>query len=416
MVTEAMPTSRAAALGVWVGVGARDEPTELSGVSHFLEHLLFKGTATRSGREISAAVDRVGGDMNAYTMKEATAFYARVPATELALAVELMGDVVTAPALRDDDVEAERQVILEELRMDDDLPEDRAHSLLQESLFPEHPLGRETAGTAESVEVITAAEVRSFFERWYRPSNFVVAASGAVDHDEVVRLVERHLDGSRRRRGLGRGAKASSAASRPARLAPEASPRAVAVLRRRCEQVHLALGVSGLPHAHPDAEALELLHHALGGGMSSRLFDEVRDRRGLAYSVYSSTASYVDAGTFTVYAGTQPAHLDEVVGLIRSEVAKVIESGLTADELDVAKGYVAGAFVLGLESPTSRMARLAEHLSIYGRVLTVDEELARFRAVTSDDVARVAHEVLGRPWSAAAVGPVSAKHLRPLLA
>ena len=200
VTTERMPGARSVAAGVWVGVGARDEPAELAGVSHFLEHLLFKGSEHRSARQIAESIDRVGGDMNAFTTKEYTAYYTRLPASALSLGLDLLGDVLTAPALRDVDVESERQVILEELLMDEDSPEDRAHTLLYESLFPDHPLGRETAGVRETVTAITSADIRRFFQRWYRPATMVVAVAGGVDHDTVVAEVEQRFAAAGRSR------------------------------------------------------------------------------------------------------------------------------------------------------------------------------------------------------------------------
>ena len=242
-------------------------------MSHFLEHLLFKGTEERSAQPIAAAVDRVGGDMNAFTAKEYTAYYSRLPADELPLALEMLGDVLTAPALRDGDVENERQVILEELAMDDDLPEDVVHRLLAEAMFPGHALGRETAGTMATVETITPDDVRAFFRQWYRPSAMVVAVAGALDHDRVVSEVERRFPASG-------PVEQPCGSHRPASLQP------LVVDRRRTEQVQLAIGFRGVLVADaPDREALDVVNHVLGGGPSSRLFEEIREQRGLAYAV-----------------------------------------------------------------------------------------------------------------------------------
>jgi predicted Zn-dependent peptidase len=394
VVTERVPTALSVAAGVWVGVGARDEPDELSGVSHFLEHLLFKGTEERGAREIASAVDRVGGDINAFTAKEYTAYYSRVPAEHLPLAVELLGDVLTAPALRDGDVDNERQVILEELAMDDDLPEDVAHRLLAEGLFPEHPLGRETAGTAESVEAITPDDVRDFFRRWYRPSAMVVAVAGAVDHDAVVAEVERRFP-------------RAEPAPAPIRVAPTVEPASVVVDRRRTEQAQVALGFRGLPRRDPDREALDVMNHVLGGGLSSRLFEEIREQRGLAYAVGSATSSYADAGALTIAAGTGPGQVPEVLRLIEVELEKLLADGISAEELDVAVGYLTGAYVMGLEDTGSRMARLGALLTTTGTVRSVVEQLARWRAVTATDVERVIGRILGQTRSLAVVGPVS---------
>jgi predicted Zn-dependent peptidase len=385
-------------VGTWVGVGSRDEPAELSGVSHFLEHLLFKGTRTRSAREINEAVDRVGGEMNAFTTKEYTAYYARLPAGRLPMAVGLLGEVLTEPALRNDDVASEREVILEELAMDEDSPEDLAHTVLFEDLFAGHPLGRETAGQRETVAVTTADDVRAFFETWYTPANFVVAAAGAIEHDELVRLVSDAF-------GVAR-----SGAS-PLREPPALTKPALTVRRRTTEQVHLALGWRGVARDDADREALEVVNHVLGGGMSSRLFEEIRERRGLAYSVYSALASYGDAGAMSVYVGTTPDKLDEVIALTREQIDEVAAKGVSGDELDVAIGYLTGSYVLGLEDPSSRMARLGSQVTCYGAVRPVDEQLDRYRAVSLDDVGRAIGRVLATRPTAAAVGPITRKSL-----
>ena len=394
VVTERVPGALSVATGVWVGVGSRDESDALAGVSHFLEHLLFKGTEERGARELAALIDRVGGDLNAFTAKEYTAYYCRVPAEHLALAAGLLGDVLTRPALRDSDIECERQVILEELAMDDDMPEDVVHRILAEALFPAHPLGRETGGSAESVEVITPDDVRRFFGHWYRPSNMVFAAAGPVEHDEVVADVDRHF-----------GSEAGGPV--PHREPPSLPQQPLAVDRRRTEQAQLAFGFRGVAREDDDREALDVVNHVLGGGLSSRLFEEIREQRGLAYSVGSGTSSYADGGSLTVYAGTNPSQVGEVIELVGIELEKLLADGVTADELDVAVGYLTGSYVLSLEDTGSRMARLGALLTTTGRIRPVEEQLARWRAVTHDDVARVAHRVLDQPRTLAVVGPVS---------
>lgn len=398
VVSEHVQGSRSVCVGAWVGVGSRDEPAEISGVSHFLEHLLFKGTLSRSAREINEAVDRVGGEMNAFTTKEYTAYYTRLPAGRLEMAVGLLGEVLTEPALRDDDVASEREVILEELAMDEDSPEDLVHTVLFDGLFTGHPLGRETAGLRETVTATRAPEVRAFFEKWYVPANFVIAAAGAVAHEELVGLVAESL--ATKRTG-----------EAPVRTAPGPTKSALTVRRRRTEQVHLALGWRGLARDDHDREALEAANHVLGGGMSSRLFEEVRERRGLAYSVYSALASYRDAGALSVYVGTTPDKLDQVIALIREEIASLSAKGVSADERDVAIGYLTGSYVLGLEDPSSRMARLGSQMTCFGAVRPVEEQLDRYRRVSQEDIARAIGRVLaGRPF-AAAVGPVTRKVL-----
>jgi predicted Zn-dependent peptidase len=393
-----MPEAHSACVGAWVGVGARDEPEQLSGVSHFLEHLLFKGSDTRSARDIAQAVDRVGGDMNAFTAKEYTAYVTRLPSRHVGLGVELLADVLTRPSLRDDDIEAERQVILEELHMDEDTPDDRVHTLVFESLFPKHPLGRETAGSAATVEAIGADDIRAFFHERYGPSAFVVAAAGLVDHDEVVTAVMSHFGPAR-------------AVTVAPRSGPAAPVRPLAVVRRSTEQVHLAVGFRSMTRNDPDREALEVLNHVIGGGMSSRLLQTIREDRGLAYAVYSAHAEFCDAGALTIYAATTPGRVDAVLDVIDFELGQLLTDGITDDELDVALGYLEGSLVLGLEDSGSRMARLGGSLTVRGHVRTIDEQLARYRAVTRDDVQRVAARVLAEPRSLAVVGPMAKRTL-----
>jgi predicted Zn-dependent peptidase len=403
VATEHVPGARSVCSGVWVGVGARDEPAELAGVSHFLEHLLFKGTAHRSAQDLARAVDRVGGDMNAFTTKEYTAYYTRLPAGAADLGLELLGDVISSPALRDLDVESERQVIAEELAMDDDTPDDKAHSLLADALFPKHPLGRETAGDRTSVASITADQVRSFFGRWYRPANIVVAVAGDVDHADVVAAIERWpLE--------------PTDAGAPVRTPPGDAIVGFAGLKRSTEQVHVAIGYRAMARRDPDREALDVLNHVLGGGMSSRLFDEIRERRGLAYAVFSGPSFYADAGALSIYAGTSKENLDEVLDCIDTEIDRLVNDGVTDTELDVARGYLSGSYLLGLEDAASRMSRLGGQLTVLGELADVDEQLERFRSVTADDVLRVARRVLTPSRALAVVGPVSTKALRARVA
>ncbi len=403
VITERMPEASSACVGVWVGVGARDEPEQLSGVSHFLEHLLFKGSDTRSARDIAQAIDRVGGDMNAFTAKEYTAYVTRLPSRHVALGVELLADVLTRPSLRDDDIEAERQVILEELHMDEDTPEDRVHTLVFESLFPKHPLGRETAGSAETIEALAAADIRSFFSERYGPSTFVVSAAGLIEHDDIVAEVESRFG-------------PAHPVATSLRAPPAAVTRPLAVLRRSIEQAHVTIGIRSLTRNDPDREALEVLNHVLGGGMSSRLLQTIREDRGLAYAVYSAHSEFCDAGALTIYAAMTPGSVDPVLDLIDEELEHLLTDGITADELDVAVGYLEGSLVLGLEDSGSRMSRLGGSLTVRGHVRTIDEQLARYHAVTLVDVHRVAGRVLTEPRSLAVVGPLAKRALSDRLA
>ena len=399
IVTEAMPGARSVNAGFWVGVGARDESPELAGASHFLEHLLFKGTEARSASSINRAVDVTGGDMNAFTTAEYTAFHARLPEGRLDLALDVLSDVVWAPAFRPADVEAERSVILEELLAEEDAPDDRVMTLLDEAVFPDHPLGAEVLGTRASVAAMDREAIRAFHARWYRPGNVVVAVAGAVDHDEVVAGI------------VGRLPEVGPAEA-PVRRPPAAPPKPLMVLRRRSEQAHLAIAVRALARADEDRDALAVLNQVLGAGPSSRLFEHVREARGLAYTVYSATSAYSDAGALSVYAGTAPDQAAEVLALLHAELDRMVADGITEEELAVAAGYLEGSTLLGLEDSAGRMERIGWSLLLEGQVPSIDEVVGRFRSVTVADVARVIDRVLaGTPRSVAVVGPMSRRTL-----
>ena len=391
IVTERMPEARSVSLGVWVGVGGRDEPAALAGASHFLEHLVFKGTSTRSARQIAEAIDAVGGETNAFTYREHTAYYTRLPADRADLGFDILGDVLTDPAFRPREVEAERHVILEEILMNLDVPEDHVHTLLAEALFPGHPLGREVLGTRETVAAATRDEIADFFGHWYLPRNLVVVAAGDLEHDRVVDAFGASLGGLK-------------GGTRPERTAPEPRVEPRAVLDDPTEQIHVAMGWRSVDHFDEDRYAFSIANQILGGGMSSRLFQEVREQRGLCYSVYSWGSAYMDSGTAGIYAGTAPSRVAELLSVIDDEIAKLVASGVTEGELTVAKGYIEGSMVLGLEDSGSRMARLGRSLMARDEIVTVDEQLDRIRAVTADDVGEVAARVFGGDRALAVVG------------
>jgi predicted Zn-dependent peptidase len=393
IVTERMPEARSVSLGVWVAVGGRDEPDSLAGASHFLEHLLFKGTAGRSARQIAEAVDAVGGEMNAFTNREHTAYYTRLPAARVDLGLEILGDVLTAPAFRPHEVDAERQVIVEEILMNLDVPEDHVHTLLAEALFPGHPLGREVLGTRESVEAASRDQIADFFARWYRPRNLVVVAAGDLDHQ---RLVDGFADTLGRLEG----------GERPERTAPGDAVEPRTVLDEETEQVHLAMGWRAVDNNDDDRYPLSVANQVLGGGMASRLFQEIREERGLCYSVYSWASTYADAGCAGIYAGTAPSRVAELLDVVDDEIAKMTASGVSEGELAVAKGYLEGSLLLGLEDSGSRMARLGRSLMARDEVVPIEEQLARIRAATTDDVAAVSARVFGGPRSLAVIGHV----------
>jgi predicted Zn-dependent peptidase len=400
VVTESVPTVRSVTFGVWVGVGSRDETLRQAGCSHYLEHLLFKGTSRRSALEISAAIDRVGGEMNAFTSKEYTCFYARVLDSDLPVAVDVVCDVVTSAVLLPSDVDNERGVILEEIAMTDDDPADLVHDAFAQAVFGDTPLGRPVLGTAESIEGLTRGTINGYYRRHYRPESMVVAAAGNLDHDEVVRLVRRAF---RQAGALGeRGVQPD--VLRPGSRRRSRGP-AVLVRNRPTEQANFVLGVPGLPRLDDRRFALGVLNSVLGGGMSSRLFQEVREKRGLAYSVYSYNTQYADAGLFAVYAGCQPEKVDEVLELCRGEVVAVLDRGISDEELRRGQAQLRGALVLGLEDTGSRMSRIGKGELAYGEVLAVDAILDRIDSVTLDDVRAVATDLLAAPPTLAVIGP-----------
>jgi len=398
VVTEQVPAARSAAVGIWVGVGARDETPALSGASHFLEHLLFKGTTTRSALDIAVAVDNVGGDLNAFTSREHTCYYAHVLAEDLPMAVDLVCDVVTDAVIAPPDVEAERGVILEEIAMRDDDPSDLVGDLFGEALFGPTPLGRPVIGDIQTIETLRRDQIAGYWKRRYTPDAMVVAVAGAVEHAEVVRRVRAafgsRLDSDTPPRPPRTGAKAGRAPAHP-----------LTVTDRPTEQAHLVLGMTGLARTDDRRYALSVLNNALGGGMSSRLFQEIREKRGLAYSVYSFTAQHSGAGQFGVSVGCHPAKVPEVLSLVRDQLADIAEHGLTDSEVARGRGQSRGGLVLGLEDSGSRMSRIGKGELAYGEVLTVDQVLARIAAVTPEDCRAVAADVLRRPRCLAVVGP-----------
>ena len=394
VITEQMPGSLSVTTGIWVGVGSRDEEGAQSGCSHFLEHLLFKGTAERGALEIAQTIDAVGGEMNAYTTKEYTTFYTRTVAEDAALSLGILCDILSRPTLAESDVDSERKVILEEIAMRADEPGDLVHDVIHESLYPSHGLGRDTAGTVETVEATSGDHIRAFMDATYVPGTIVVAAAGAVDHDATVAAVRESL-----RRPSGAGI--------PVRRGPAAPVIGCTVVEEDTEQAHLVVALPGLSRNDPDRFALSVLDHVLGGGMSSRLFHEIREQRGLAYSVYSYRAAYEDTGFFGIYAGTAPQRATEVLDLIAAELDRMRADGLTDLELSRAKGSVRGATALGLEDSGSRMSRIGRSQLLMGEVQPVEELLRRTDSVTQSDVSRVAERILSGVAALAVVGPFS---------
>jgi predicted Zn-dependent peptidase len=418
VVTEKLPAVRSVAFGIWAGVGSRDEDVLHAGATHYLEHLLFKGTARRSALDISAAMDAVGGELNAFTAKEYTCYYARVLDEDLPLAIDVLCDMVTGSLIEPRDVDAERGVILEEIAMNEDDPADLVHEAFAARLFGDTPLGRPILGTVESINSISRDRIAEHYRARYTPDNLVVAAAGSLDHERVVELTRAAfgslLSGAaapvppRLAGGAANGAggvATGGVATGGVATGGVANGTGVRLLSRPVEQANLVLGAAGLARTDPRRFALGVLNAALGGGMSSRLFQEVREKRGLAYSVYSFSSQHADTGEWGVYAGCLPAKTEEVLAICREEIAKVIDGGLTDEELDRGKGQLRGSIVLGLEDPSSRMSRLGKSELVYPRLEPVEEILAEIDAVTHDQVRDVAAQILGQRMALAVVGP-----------
>lgn len=409
VVTETLPTVRSATFGIWAGVGSRDETPALNGATHYLEHLLFKGTARRSALEISSAIDAVGGEMNAFTAKEYTCYYARVLDTDLPLAIDVVADMLTGSLIRQEDIDAERGVVLEEIAMTEDDPGDQVHDLFATALLGDSPLGRPVLGTVETINALTRDQVHRFYRKHYDPTHLVVAAAGNIDHEAVVRQVRRAFEDAGALRD-------PEAVPRPPRGGSKTlrSQGRVEVLERRTEQAHVVLGMPGLSRHDDRRWALGVLNTALGGGMSSRLFQEVREKRGLAYSVYSYTSSFADSGLFGVYAGCQPRRVPEVLKICREELHKVAEHGLGDEELRRAVGQFSGSTVLSLEDTGALMNRIGKSELCWGEQMSVDATLERIAAVTPEEVRAVARDVLGQRPSLAVIGPLKDKQVARL--
>ncbi|GAB2807568.1 pitrilysin family protein [Actinocorallia aurea] len=398
VVTETMPTVRSVAFGIWAGIGSRDEDLADAGATHYLEHLLFKGTSRRSALEISAAMDAVGGDLNAFTAKEYTCYYARVLDSDLPLAVDVVSDMLTSSVIEEADVEAERGVILEEISMRDDDPSDLIHDEFSIALYGDAPLGRPILGTVETINALQRDGIARYYHSHYNAPNLVVAVAGNVDHAKVVALVEKAFAG--RLSGADRPT--------PARIGGEPTPTlggGTRLIVDDTEQAHLVLGVPALARTDERRFALGVLNAAFGGGMSSRIFQEVREKRGLAYSVYSYTSQHADTGSFGLYAGCQPAKVDEVLKICQEELAKAASGGLTLEELERGKGQLRGSTVLGLEDTGSRMSRIGKAELVYDRLMPVDEVLSRIDGVTLDEVNALAAELLEQRPTLTVIGP-----------
>lgn len=396
VVTEEIPHVRSASVGIWVGAGSLWESPQSMGISHLIEHMLFKGTKERTARQIAHAIEGRGGHLNAFTSKEQTCFYTKTLDEHLSVALSVLGDMIQHSLFDSADIEKEKGVIVEEIKMYEDVPDDVVHDLFASVLWGDHPLGRPVVGTVQTVTSLSRNEILAFFDEHYVPANMVIAAAGNITHEQVLEEVSRHF--------AWLTAKRSSA--RPWPQQPDAALSSRALIRQKeTEQTHLVVGVSGLEYEHPDLYALHLLNTVLGGSTSSRLFQEIREERGLAYSVYSFQGSFRSAGNFGVYAGVSPDAAGQVLELILAGLRLAGEKGLSSQELVEAKEQLKGQIMLGLESTSGRMTRLGRGELTLGRVLSPDEVIARIDDVSHTQVHQLASRLLlDEPKLLSAVG------------
>jgi predicted Zn-dependent peptidase len=412
ILSEHVPGARSATIGYWVAVGSRDETPDTFGSTHFLEHLLFKGTTTRSALDIAVSFDSVGGEHNAMTAKEYTCYYAKIQDRDLPMAVEVIADMLTSSLLDPTEFENERGVILEELAMADDDPADVTSERFFEAVLGDHPLGRPIGGSPETIQAVTREAVWNHYRANYRAQDLVITVAGAVDHDELVAGVTAALT----KAGWNLAAPAAPDARRDATLDIIERRSPLVVVNRPIEQANIIVGVPGISAGDDRRVTLSALNSILGGGMSSRLFQEIREKRGLAYSVYSFTPSYSDAGLFGMYAGCSPAKAPQVAELMLSEFARLADCGVSTDELARAVGQLSGASALALEDSDTRMSRLGRSEITTGEFVDLDESLRRLATVTAESVRELAEELVARPVSIAAVGTIDAQAFSGLAA
>jgi predicted Zn-dependent peptidase len=403
VITETMPSVRSVAIGCWVDTGTRDEElTHEHGASHFLEHLLFKGSEKLSAREVSETFDAIGAESNAFTSKEATCYWTRLLDQDVTTGFDVLSEIIQRPAFRANEIDSERQVVIEEINMNDDDPGDVAFENFSTAAFSDHPLEAAVLGTRDSIRGMTRDDIMGYWERRYGTESLVIAAVGNLVHDDIVGMVEERF-------GKWDGGAVDHTFQ-------ETQPSArVELTRRDTEQAHILIGGKGLKRDDERRFSYQVLNHIMGSGMSSRLFREVREERGLAYSIYAFRLAYADAGAWGVYVGTTPSQTDTALKVIRDELDKVMEEGVTEDELDRAKGSMRGGLALSLEDSNSRMIRLGRDELAGMPHLSVDERLERLEAVTREDVQQVAREMYSAERLIGAVGPFDPSDLEPYL-
>ncbi|ASY14778.1 peptidase M16 [Candidatus Planktophila dulcis] len=399
IVTEEVPSVRSAAVGIWVNVGSRDEAPATAGASHFLEHLLFKGTTSRTALDISSSIESVGGEMNAFTSKEYTCFYARVIDTDLPMAIEVVSDLITSSIVTALDVDAERKVVLEEIAMRDDDPSDLVHDLFSDTYYGDTQIGRPILGTVESIKGMSRNTVFNYYKKKYLPQDLVVAVAGNIKHKRVVAMVEQALSRDNFLDVM------AAPVIRPNFPIKNTKQQSVGLMYKKSEQAHMFYGMEGVARADDRRFAMGVLSAALGGGMSSRLFQEIREKRGLAYSVYAYAQQFAGSGVLGFYAGCNPTKAIEVVEIIRSVLSDVADNGMTHEEIERAKGAVRGSLVLSQEDTGSRMSRIGKNEIVYGQVMDFDDILKAISRVSAQDIHEIASEFLVKTPTLALVGP-----------
>jgi predicted Zn-dependent peptidase len=402
VITEPMPALRSIALGCWIDTGTRDELPNEQGASHFLEHLLFKGSETLSAREVSEIFDSIGAESNAFTSKENTCFWTRLLDQDLGTGFDVLSEMIQRPAFRPNEIDAERQVVIEEINMNEDDPDDVAFENFTIAVFSGHPLEAPVLGTRESIRGMSRDDILGYWKRRYGAGSMVVAGAGSLEHEAVVEMVSSRFGDW-------------SGDSVDHEHLPNTPVSSVSITRRDTEQAHIVLGGKGLNRSDERRWAFEVMNHVVGSGMSSRLFREVREERGLAYAIYGFRLAYADAGAWGVYVGTTPSQADTALNVIRDELSKVVAEGITPEELERAKGSMRGGLALSLEDPNSRMVRLGRDELSGMPHLSVDERLAKLEAVTLEDVQGIATDLFTGERTLGAVGPFDEPDLEPYL-
>jgi predicted Zn-dependent peptidase len=395
VVSETLPKSRSVSIGVWVKVGSRHEPPEIGGISHFIEHLFFKGTQKRTAKDIAIEMDSIGGEMNAFTSQETTTYYAKVVDEHLPVAIDILSDILLGSKFDPAEMEKERKVILEEIKGVEDTPDDYIHELFTSTVWPDNSLGRPILGTKDTIKSLKHKNIITYIDNYYSPKEIVISVAGNFEHARLIDLLNMSF-GKLSRAGI---------------LKQEGTPtftRAVSVKKKQLEQVQLCIGCKGLNYTHEDRYVISALNTVLGNSMSSRLFQEIREQNALAYSIYSYVTSYRDTGLLTVYAGTDPSNALEVARLVLKEFVKIKEEGITPAEEARVKNQIKGSLVLSLESSSSHMSRIARQEIYYGKYLSMDDIIKGVEKVTAEQVQRLAQQLFSREnLSLTILGPLS---------